>query len=230
MSHFSPTSARSRKPPRPLWSDVYAFAPNRDILGGIAYFIVGKDGQNILVDCPPWDEISRQFCRDRGGVQWLFISQRQGISKVLPQIHDELGCTLVIQEQEAYLLPQREKVTFAQELRLNEETIALWTPGFSPGSSCLHLDRHGGILFSGRHLLPDQGGKLQPLRTTKTFHWPRQLRSIQTLRDRFHGENLNYTCPAANVGFFRGQGYGDRTYTQLQNLDLTTLAQQQPLL
>lgn len=41
------------KPPRPILSRIFAFAPNRDSLGGTAYFIAQETG-NILIDCPAW--------------------------------------------------------------------------------------------------------------------------------------------------------------------------------
>lgn len=51
---------RSPKVPRLILEDIYAFPPNREILGGTAYLIVNKSG-NILVDCPAWDAENQGF-------------------------------------------------------------------------------------------------------------------------------------------------------------------------
>jgi hypothetical protein len=93
---------------------LYAFPPNRDILGGTAYFIVGKDA-NILIDCPAWNEANLQFLQAQGGVRWLFITHRGGISKHVSEIQQSLGCEIVVQEQEAYLLVK--PLRFTQKLK-----------------------------------------------------------------------------------------------------------------
>ena len=198
----SPTS----KPPRPILEKIFAFAPNRETLGGTAYFIVDKSG-NILVDCPAWEEVNRQFLIQRGGVRWLFLTHRGAMGKRVKQIQEQLGCEVVIQEQEAYLLPEVKVTAFGDELSLGANSQALWTCGHSPGSACLYHNAHGGILFTGRHLLPNQQGKPVPLRTEKTFHWRRQLASVTKLCDRFSPDTLSYICPGANTGYLRGQGF-----------------------
>ncbi|HEY9300692.1 MAG TPA: MBL fold metallo-hydrolase, partial [Phormidium sp.] len=188
---------------RAVLDTISAFPPNRDTLGATAYLIV-ENQTNILVDCPAWDQENQQFLQDQGGVSWLIITHRGGIGKV-KEIQAALGCQILIQEQEAYLLPELEVTTFGQEFNLTPQIQVIWTPGHSPGSSCVYSDTQGGVLFSGRHLLPNQQGLPVPLRTSKTFHWRRQLRSVQMLRDRFSPNTLNYLCPGANTGFLRGK-------------------------
>lgn len=207
------------KLPRPILEGIFAFPPNRDTLGATAYFIVEK-GNNILVDCPAWDEANIEFLLSQGGVRWLMITHRGGIGKKVQQMQQSLGCEILIQEQEAYLLPEVSVTRLAEEFELTPNCFAIWTPGFSPGSSCLYYNAHNGVLFTGRHLLPNQEGKIVPLRTPKTFHWFRQLRSVTKLRDRFSRETLNYICPGANSGYLRGKGFVDRAYQQLLELDL----------
>ena len=75
------------------------------------------------------------------------------------------------------------------------------------------------MLFSGRHLVPNLQGEPVPLRTAKTFHWPRQIKSLQNLLARFTPETLQYLCPGANTGFLRGTGAIDRAYERLAALD-----------
>lgn len=222
---FSPSSPVS-KPPRSVFESIYAFAPNRDTLGGTAYFIVEKDSQgraqNLLVDTPPWDETTRQFLAEQGGVRWLAITHRTALGKAAA-LQKHLGCEVVIQEQEAYLLPDTPKTTFHRSLSLTPHLEVLWTPGYSPGSACVYYGCYGGVLFSGRHLLPNRQGHPEPLRFSKTFHWPRHLCQVEALRTRFSPETLAHLCPAANTGFLRGQRTIDNAYAQLQALDLDAL-------
>jgi glyoxylase-like metal-dependent hydrolase (beta-lactamase superfamily II) len=221
------------KQPRPVFDTVFAFPPNRETLGGTAYLIVRKDetGQpeNLLIDAPAWDEVNQQFLAAQGGVQWWLITHRGGVGQAR-EMQPVLGCRLVIQEQEAYLLPDIPVTSFYRQFDFTPWCQALWTPGYSPGSSCLYYRSHGGILFTGRHLLPDHQGQPTPLRFSKTFHWPRQLQQVEQLRQTFSAESLAYFCPGANTGFLRGQRVIDRAYERLLALDLAVCRQAPPIL
>ena len=208
---------RSPKYPKLILDGVFAFAPNKDTLGGTAYLLIHPLG-NILIDCPPWQEFNRQFCLDQGGVKYLFFTNRDGISKQIRQIQEELKCNLVIQEQEGYLLPNLQPIIFQENYQIYDDCHLLWTPGYSPGSSCLYTSIHQGILFSGRHLLPTSPSDIAPLKLKKTFHWRRQIKSIELLCDRFNLNNLQYILPGANTGYLRGKGFIDRAYEKLTNL------------
>lgn len=96
-------SSCSPKLPQAVWNNILAFPPNRDTLGGTAYLIVENEA-NILIDTPAWDEANQKFLRSSGGVRWLFLTHRGGIGKTR-EIQETFGCEVLIQEQEAYLLP-----------------------------------------------------------------------------------------------------------------------------
>jgi glyoxylase-like metal-dependent hydrolase (beta-lactamase superfamily II) len=211
----------SLKPPRRVFDDIYAFAPNRETLGGTAYLIVEKFG-NVAIDCPLWHEVNQKFIESCGGLHSLIITHRGGMANAAA-LQKAFGCNIFIQEQEAYLLPELRVTSFRQETCIGGNMKLLWTPGHSPGSSCLYYPYLGGVLFSGRHLLPDTAGNPVPLKTSKTFHWHRQLYSTQALLEEFKQETLSYICPGANTGFLRGQFYIDRAYERLANLDLSIL-------
>ncbi len=214
------STPRPPKQPRVVFEDIYAFSPNADTLGGTAYLIVEKEG-NILLDCPAVDEVTNEFLRSHGGVKILFITHRGGIGKVR-EIQNSFNCKVFIQEQEAYLLPKVKLTTFRQETTINA-LRAIWTPGHSPGSACLYYPRYGGILFTGRHLLPNRQGEPVPLRTSKTFQWYWQINSLQLLREIFTPETLAYICPGANIGFLRGKLAIANAYQQLAIAPLDTL-------
>lgn len=211
--------AQLTKQPRLILPDVFAFAPNRETLGGTAYLIVRNDG-NTLVDSPPWQPEYQQFIQDQGGIGHLLLTHRGAIGAAVA-IQHTFGCPIFIQEQEAYLLPNASLVSFGDRHSLDTGSDSLeliWTPGHSPGSTCIYSPINGGILFTGRHLLPGPTGQLGPLQTPKTFHWPRQLASVQSLQAKFNGTNLDYICPGANLGFLRGKGYIDHGGEALQHL------------
>ena len=214
------------KQPRTVLDNIFAFPPNRDTLGATAYFIV-ENQSNILVDCPAWDEINQTFLQSRGGVRLLFLTHRGAIGKAR-EIQEATGCDILIQEQEAYLLPGLKVTVFEREFAVSDRMKAFWTPGHSPGSSCLYDSRSGGVLFSGRHLLPNPEGAPVPLKTAKTFHWPRQINSVKSIIDRFSPSTLQYICPAAHTGFLRSKGSIDRAFEQLTNLDLAVCLQSKP--
>lgn len=211
---------------RAVLDTISAFSPNRDTLGATAYLIV-ENQTNFLIDCPAWDRENQQFLQEQGGVSWLIVTHRGGIGKV-KEIQAAFGCQVLIQEQEAYLLPDLEVNTFQHEFNLSPQTQVIWTPGHSPGSSCVYSNVQGGVLFSGRHLVPNQQGLPVPLRTSKTFHWWRQLRSVALLRDRFSPHTLNYLCPGANTGFLRGKRIIEQAYEHLAALDLDAMRETQP--
>ncbi len=240
------------KPPRQVLDSVYAFPPNRETLGGTAYLvtssIVEKSAQNgrlsddvtedlpisttistteaanILIDCPAWNDTYAEFLSQQGGVRWLVITHRGGSSRV-KDWQQRLGCEVIVQEQEAYLLPGIDVTEFRDRHPLNPGQYALWTSGHSPGSACVYIPQQGGVLFTGRHLLPNRQGQPVPLRLSKTFHWPRQLRNVQKLRDTFSAETLSHICPGASTGFLRGQPTIEQAYEQLQGLNLDDLQQ-----
>lgn len=216
------------KEPRAVLDAIFAFPPNRETLGGTAYFIVGKNA-NFLIDCPAWDEKTQEFLQSHGGAHSLLITHRGAIGKA-KEIQEFMGCQIVIQEQIAYLLPNLPVTTFAQELTIAPNLNIIWTAGHCPGSACVYFSDNGGVLFTGRHLLPNQQGEPMPLRVSKTFHWPRQLRSLKTLQQRFTPDNLTYICPGANTGFLRGQGAIDRAGDRLSAIDLTALSPATPIL
>lgn len=221
MPPLSQESSQMTKSPQAVFDNIFAFSPNRDTLGGTSYLILEKDG-NILVDCPATDKRNEDFLRDRGGVKWLFITHRGAIGKAA-EIQSNFECEVIIQEQEAYLLPYVNLTTFSQELILNSLVRLIWTPGHSPGSSCLYYKDFGGLLFSGRHLVPNQQGKVAPLRNSKTFHWRRQIKSIQALQTSFTCSTLQYILPGANTGYLRGKRFIDNAYKHLASLDISSL-------
>lgn len=220
-SSFQEQSNHTSKPPKAILNSIIAFPPNRDTLGGTSYFILRNEG-NILIDCPAWHKNNQDFLESNGGVRWLFITHRGAIGKS-EEIQKNFGCEILIQEQEAYLLPESRVTAFTDKFTIDSVSQVIWTPGQTPGSSCLYHNSDGGILFTGRHLVPNKEAEPVPLRTSKTFHWHRQIKSIKSLLEKFTPQTLKYICPGANTGFLRGERLIDNAYDRLANLDLAEL-------
>ncbi len=202
-------------------SPVFAFPPNRETLGGTAYFLPDK---NILIDAPAWNAENQEFLASQGGVRQWIMTHRGGFGKQVPKMAAALGCPVIVQEQEAYLLPEVACTTFHHSLTLGENCEVFWTAGHSPGSACIYVHENGGMLFTGRHLLPDRTGRPTPLPIAKTFHWTRQLRHVASLRERFSADTLRWILPGASLGLLRGKMAIDGSYAKLWELDLVTLA------
>ncbi|MEM0979707.1 MAG: MBL fold metallo-hydrolase [Cyanobacteria bacterium P01_H01_bin.58] len=216
----------AKQPHLILNENIYAFAPNRATLGGTSYFIIAQDQGgvgNLLIDAPAYDADMLAFLQEQGGVKWWLITHRGAMGQT-KALQAALNCAVVVQEQEAYLLPNTPNVvTYRERYRLADHTEVLWTPGHSPGSACVYYTGAGGVLFTGRHLLPNRQGQLMPLRFSKTFHWPRQLQQIERLKARFSKETLASICPGANTGFLRGKHVISDAYEQLQAIDTAQL-------
>jgi hypothetical protein len=64
------------KQPRLIFDTIFAFPPNRDTLGGTAYFILDTDEagkpSNILVDAPAWEQGIQDFLTAHGGFAGCF--------------------------------------------------------------------------------------------------------------------------------------------------------------
>ena len=220
----------STKTPQTVFDTVFAFPPNRETLGGTAYLILEQsDGKtaNILVDCPALSEANQEFIEAKGGIQTLFITHRGGMAEV-PKFQSIFSAQVLIQQEEAYLLPTVETETFERDRILTPTSKVFWNTGHSPGSACLYHAQYGGILFTGRHLLPDRDGNPRPLRQSKTFHWPRQLRHAQQLLSDFTPETLSYICPGGSTGFLRGGKKIDNAYKKLQSTNWDELAAAEP--
>lgn len=235
MQHGSPSPSSNHVVLKPVLDTVFAFSPNRDTLGGTSYFLQTADG-NVLVDCPSWNNTTQDTLQKLGGIRWLVLTHRGGVGKLahVKQIQSHFQCDVLVQEQEAYLLPDIPVTSFQHIFQIDPNNRMIWTPGHTPGSACFYHQLQGGsemnkgVLFTGRHLLPDRQGNAQPLRVSKTFHWFRQLRSIQILRDSFTEHTLHFGCPGANTSLLRQQRVISNFYQQLVDLDLESLRGIQP--
>ena len=201
----------SGRPPQQVRPGLWLFAPSRDSQGGSSWLLEAAaygGGGDLLVDCPGFTEANLAMLRQRTelvGPGRLVLTSREGHGRCR-RWQEALGWSVLVQEQEAYLLPGVQGCTsFGEQLTLAPGVQLLWTPGPTPGS-CVLLVRAGAVdgLFCGRLLLPTGPAALAPLRTARTVHWPRQLASLERLRSWLPAGSPDWIASGGGLGALRG--------------------------
>jgi glyoxylase-like metal-dependent hydrolase (beta-lactamase superfamily II) len=184
---------------------LWLFAPNRDSQGGSSWLLATAGG-DLLIDCPGFTAANLEFLRGRGGEGTLVLTSREGHGRCR-RIQEATGWRVLVQEQEAYLLPTLRRLeVFAAEHDLAAGIRLLWTPGPTPGACVVHaVGPWGDLLFCGRLLLAVGPGALAPLRTSRSFHWPRQLASIERLKTWLPAGSPAEIACGGGLGALRGE-------------------------
>ena len=194
--------------PQPVRPGLWLFAPNRDSQGGSAWLYETPE-LDVLVDVPALSAANLSWLAERGRQRtgWIVLTGRQGHGRCRA-LQTALGWPVLVQEQEAYLLPSlAERHSFGERHSLATGLELLWTPGPGPGSCVLHArgGPAGDGLFCGRLLVPLAPGQLAALRRPGTFHWPRQLQSLERLRQWLPTGSPDWIASGAALGALRGE-------------------------
>ena len=200
------TTLEAGRPPQQLRDDLWLFPPNRDSQGGSSWWL-DLDPEPVLVDCPPLTEASLTALRQLAGTRSprILLTSREGHGR-LRRVQERLRWPVLVQEQEAYLLPNVEPLdTFAEQHTTVSGLRLLWTPGPTPGSCVVFAPAPNELLFCGRLLTPWAPGQLAPMRHARTFHWPRQLNSLARLRDWIPSDASPQLLSGAALGALRGE-------------------------
>ena len=199
------TALESGRPPQQLRDDLWLFPPNRDCQGGSSWWLAAEP-EPVLIDCPPLTEATLTALRELAGDRTprILLTSREGHGR-LRRLQERFGWPVLVQEQEAYLLPNVAPLnTFAEEHSTSSGLRLLWTPGPTPGSCVVHAPS-ADLLFCGRLLTPLGPGQLGPMRHGRTFHWPRQLASLERLRGWLPPEASPALASGAGLGALRGE-------------------------
>jgi len=209
-SSFPPSPERAGRPPRQVRPGLWLFPPNRDTWGGSSWLLQTSRG-DLLIDCPPDSAETWHFLQERASRSpgWIVLLGREGHGRCR-RVREHLDWPVLVQEQEAHLLPGMEGLLpFGADHRLRDGLQLLWTPGPSPGSAVLHV--RGGVagpldgLFCGRLLVPVGPGRLAPLPSPRGFHWPRQRRSVVALTRWLTPGSPEWIATGAGLGALRGE-------------------------
>ena len=177
------SSTNSGKNPQKLKDGLWVFPPNNLCNGGRSWWL-GCDPEPVLIDCPPVNEGNIELLKNLslGREPLIVLTNRESHGRV-SQLQDVLGWKVLIQEQEAYLLPGLNQLeSFAEEHVTGSGLRLLWTPGPTPGSCVIYAPLPWNVLFCGRLLIPLKLNSLAALRNRRTFHWTRQQKSLKKLR------------------------------------------------
>ena len=199
------TALESGRPPQQLRDDLWLFPPNRDCQGGSSWWLEA-DPEPVLIDCPPLTDATLTALSGLAGSRTprILLTSREGHGR-LRRLQERLGWPVLVQEQEAYLLPNVSALdTFAADHVTASGLRLLWTPGPTPGSCVVHAPA-ADLLFCGRLLTPLAPGRLGPLRHGRTFHWPRQLGSLQRLRGWIPSDARPQLASGAGLGALSGE-------------------------
>ncbi|MFO0076428.1 MAG: MBL fold metallo-hydrolase [Cyanobacteriota bacterium] len=201
------------------------FPPNPRTHGGSSWFLETRGG-GLLVDTPPDSEATFAFLEARAQASpgWIVLLGRDGHGSCR-RVQERMGWPVLVQEQEAYLLPGLPRLeSFARDHQLAEGVDLLWTPGPSPGACVVHVRRAGWDgLFCGRLLVPLAPGRLGPLRHRRSFHWSRQLESVERLRRWLPAGSPEWVATGAGLGALRGEKLVAAASQMLRELDLEEL-------
>lgn len=195
------------RPPRQVRPGLWLFAPNRDSQGGSSWLVEAAGGHPaLLVDCPALSEANLSLLAGLPAAGLIVLTGREGHGRCR-RLQERLGWPVWVQEQEAYLLPGVGGCSrFGDSHVLAPGVALLWTPGPTPGACVLHV-RVGDLdgLFCGRLLVPTGPGCLAPLRTPRTFHWGRQLASLERLRAWLPPGSPHWIATGGGLGALRGE-------------------------
>jgi glyoxylase-like metal-dependent hydrolase (beta-lactamase superfamily II) len=214
------------RPPQSVFPGLWLFAPSREIGGGSAW-LLDTDAGRVLIDTPALTEANRDVLVAQPPC-WHLLTSREGHGRA--RRWQQLGgWRVLVQEQEAYLLPGVERLeTFSHEAEPVPGLRLLWTPGPTPGACVVWSAAMDG-LFCGRLLVPIAPARLAPLRTSRTFHWPRQLQSVAKVRAWLPPTSPGWIATGAGLGALRGEKLVDRGRTLLDGIDLATLKTSEPV-
>jgi glyoxylase-like metal-dependent hydrolase (beta-lactamase superfamily II) len=227
MSTMVPGPTDAGRQPQEVQAGLWLFAPSRDSQGGSAWWLeleAGGAGGGVLIDCPGYTEANLAFLQGRAAGR-IVLTSREGHGRCR-RFQEALDWPVLLQEQEAYLLPGVQRVdTFAEQHQLSEQLRLLWTPGPTPGACVLLASRVAGdVLFCGRLLSPTAPGQAAPLRTARSFHWHRWLRSLGQLRAWLPAGSPDWLASGAGLGALRGDKLIADARALLDGLDLEALA------
>ena len=86
-----------------LGSGLWAFPPSRDSDGGTAWLLHTSGGGSVLVDVPLLSDEHLSWLQQQPP-GWIVLTHRQGHGRCR-RLQEQLGWPVLVQEQEAYLLP-----------------------------------------------------------------------------------------------------------------------------
>ena len=168
--------------PEKLNKELWVFSSNGSANGGTSWWLECQP-EPVLIDCPQINLENIEFLKSHsaGKNPLVILTSREGHGNIR-ELQDQLGWPVLIQEQEAYLLPELPGLkTFGIDHITVSGLRLLWTPGPTPGSCVVYAPKPRNVLFCGRLLIPLNSHDVGIFRHARTFHWTRQQKSFAQL-------------------------------------------------
>ncbi len=197
--------AESDMPPKMLREGLWVFPPNLTSNSSTSWWL-GCNPEPVLIDCPPLTTKTIEALRklSLGRAARILLTNREGHGRVR-ELQAELGWPVLVQEQEAYLLPGLSGLeSFVEEHTTISGVSSLWTPGPTPGSCVFYAPEPWNVLFCGRLLIPVGPNQLASLANSRTFHWTRQQKSVKKLREWIPPNRFPDLASGAGLGALGG--------------------------
>ncbi len=184
-----------------LTEQIWVFPSDRSN-DGVTSWWLNSSPEPVLIDCPDitTDFLTQLKKLSNGRKPKIILTSKYSHSNA-KKLQAALRWPILLQEQEAYLLPGLRSVeSFSESYKTSSGLMLLWTPGPTPGSCVVHAPSPWNVLFCGRLLIPVSSSQLSAFRTKNTFHWTTQIKSLKKLRDWIPRERLPLL--ASGAGFF----------------------------
>ncbi len=187
--------------PKEVRPGLWAFPPVKGSNNCQAWWL-GCLPEPVLIDCPPVTEENILLLEKLSSKRLtrVILTNRESHGQIR-KLQFCLDWPVLIQEQEAYLLPKLNSLgTFKEEHITASGMRLLWTPGPTPGSCVVYAPQPWNVLFCGRLLIPRKIDELVSLRNKKTFHWTRQQKSLDKLRQWIPSESRPELASGVRAG------------------------------
>ena len=152
--------------------------------GGWSYLIVGaeEEGGNVMIDSPRFATLLVKRVAAIGGVRRMLLTHRDDVADH-ERFAEKFGCERIMHSADgARRLGVELSIEGEQEVRLDDDLVAIPTPGHTRGHM-VFLYRNK-FLFTGDHLAWSLTREtLTAFRTVAWYSWPEQIRSMEKLRD-----------------------------------------------
>jgi hypothetical protein len=104
------TALEAGRPPQQVRNDLWLFPPNRDCQGGSSWWL-NIDPEPVLIDCPPLTQATITALKELAANRQarILLTSREGHGR-LRRLQEQLDWPVLVQEQEAYLLPNVERL------------------------------------------------------------------------------------------------------------------------
>ncbi len=176
--------------PRLVTERVYHAGFHSPASFGAASYLVVREGGNVLVDSPRFNEPLARRIESMGGVRFMFLTHADDVADHA-RFAARFGCERILHRRDRSdatrdverLVEGTDPIELAPDLRI------LPVPGHTAGSCCLLFEER--VLFSGDHLAyRPREDRLVAFDDACWFDWATQLESMRRLASEARFEHV----------------------------------------